>query len=671
MIKKVLLSLGMIWLSLQAEAQSVIASQNFSTGLGNWTSTDVNGSGTKWLRKTGAVSTPSYGNFNFKSPGVSNGYVLAVADNDPPAPINTELTSPAINCSSHSYVGLSFYQWLLMQYTNTVATVSVSTDNAYWTEIYNAQFNYQGANPELIELDISAYAAYQPTVYIKFKYSNTLSEIFWAVDEIQVMSLPEYDIAVKSVNTPKYTGLLNQPITVTVQNKGGKNINDLTLGYEVNGVVETQYFNNLGILPFMSQDFTFTKKAALTEVGTYNFKALSYGISAGLDYNTANDTAQSSIITLSHLPKKNILLEEFTTAPCGWCPGGTTRINKIMETESDHVIPLGLHAGFGTDAMTIPGHSTLSSSFGSGAPSAAIDRVLFEDQDEINVGLPSLASSYNSWKVKVLERKDYLQPVSIIASNTFTANTRQLSVNVNATFHGTVKGDFRINCYIVEDSVTGTGSGYNQVNYYAASPTDTNINPWYKKGNPIVGFAHRHVVRHFLGGTWGTAGIIPSTTVPDVMYSQNYNFTIPSGWNIGRLHLVPFISEYNSNFLSGKNQVLNSARMDLNGQVSIDAPEAVYISGIDEISSLNGVSVFPNPANESVTVSYQLESETKLSYDLYNMMGQLVTSVSESQVPKGTINTTLNTENLGSGIYLVSIKEAGVSVHTAKFIIER
>ncbi|MBL0310347.1 MAG: Omp28-related outer membrane protein [Bacteroidetes bacterium] len=666
MIKKLLFVSAILFLGMQTEAQTILASQNFSSALSPWSATGTD----KWVRAIGAISAPSYGKFYFRSPSASNGFAVALADGVSGG-LNTELISPAINCSAQAYVGLSFYQWGLLQYQNTVGTVSVSTDNSNWSEVFNIQDAYTGANPELIELDISSYAAYQTTVFIKFTYKNTLSEVFWAIDDIQVLGLQEYDVAVQSVNTPKHTGRLNQPIKATVQNRGGKTIFGLTLGYEVNGTLITETFNNLGMLPFAKQEFTFAAKYPITTVGTFNFQVISFGVSIGADAHLANDTAKATIISLSHLPDKNVLLEESTTAVCGWCPGGTTRINDLMQTEGDYVIPVAMHAGFGTDAMTIDEHTTLSDAFGSGAPYAAIDRILFSEEDGINVGLPSLASNYNIWKAKVQLQKNYLQPVSIIASNTFTPGTRRLNINVNAVFYGAVSGDFRINCYVVEDSVVGTGSGYNQVSYYNSSPADTTLNPWFNKGNPMVGFIHRNVVRSFLGGAWGNDSIIPDRTEDGGFYTKDYSVVVPAGWNVAHLKLVALVSNYSSDYSSGLNEVLNSVEMSLNGQVSNNAPQAVYATGIDELKALDKMNIAPNPARNMVTVSYQLESEKKISYEVYNMMGQMVISIPEARMPQGTINTTLNTENMESGIYLVSIKENGASLHTAKFIIEK
>lgn len=676
MVKNLLLIACFSFSFILSDAQTIIASQNFSSGLGNWTSVDKTSSGTvgKWTRRIGAIPSVSLGNLPFKSPTAGNGYALALADVTGGAALNTELTSPAINCSSHAYVGLSFNEWVLLKYTNTVGTVSISTDMNDWTEIHNIQFNYTGGdkNGELIELDISSYAAFQPTVYIRFTYKNTLSEYFWAVDDIKVLALPDHDVAVKSVNTPRFAGYLDQPIKATVQNRGGMPILGMTLGYAVKDTLITEHFSNLGLLPFVSQEFTFSSKLPIKQADVFDISVISYGVLSGMDNNIVNDTARNTIISLTHLPEKKVLLEEFTTARCGYCPGGATRVDRLMKTESDYCIPVSIHAGsVGNDAMTIPEHITLSNAFGSATPAAAIDRILYPEQDEVNIGLPSLFSTYNPWKIYVMERKEVLQPVAIQASNTFNPSNRQLNVTVNATVYGEIKGDYRINCYIVEDSVTGTGTGYNQLSYYNAQPADTSLNPWYKKGNTILNYPHRNVTRHFLGGAWGSSGVIPATTTPGATYTQNYNYTIPSTWNLSRVTLVPFVTRYSSNYSSGINEVMNAIVMNLNDQANTEVTASVYPTGIKETTSLSGVQVYPNPTSDMVNITFQSEKATKLSFEIYNIMGQMVDHAPEAWVPAGTVNTTFNTQRLESGVYMVSIKDSGAPVHSSRFIIER
>src|SRR5207302_40583 len=66
-------------------------------------------------------------------------------------------------------------------------------------------------------------------------------------------------------------------------------------------------------------------------------------------------------------------LEEFSTAPCGFCPDGDLVAAALIKSYPK-VIWVTHHAGFGTDSMTVPQSVTLANAFTTFAPGAAIDR---------------------------------------------------------------------------------------------------------------------------------------------------------------------------------------------------------------------------------------------------------------------------------------------------------
>jgi hypothetical protein len=71
-------------------------------------------------------------------------------------------------------------------------------------------------------------------------------------------------------------------------------------------------------------------------------------------------------------------------------------------------------------------------------------------------------------------------------------------------------------------------------------------------------------------------------------------------------------------------------------------------AGINELSTLNsGFEMFPNPANENITV--QTHKTTTL-IEVTDMLGRVITS----NVPSGGI-TTINTAAFAEGVYLVRV----------------
>jgi hypothetical protein len=391
--------------------------------------------------------------------------------------------------------------------------------------------------------------------------------------------------------------------------------------------------------------------------GAHNIVVTASAPNNGSENNLANNSASKAVTALSGLPVKHALIEEFTTAVCQYCPRGTTEMNNILANHNN-VIGVALHAGYGTDAMTIADHSTVANAFTSGAPSAAIDRVLFTGEEEVGV-------STNVWETYAVQQTATITPVSIIADNTYNPNTRELTVNASARFYGPISDNFRINCYIVEDSVTGTGSGYNQVNAYNTSSTSE----WYQKGNPIVGFAHRHVCRQMLGGAWGSASSIANPTTDGGLYTKQYTYTLPQTWNESRVQLVVLVQHY-SNTATDR-QVLNALELHLNSADSTAVTPSTN-TGVSELATnVASIALYPNPATDAVNLTYSLKNAATVSFEVFNVIGQNMQTIRPTELAQGDYRTTINTTDLKNGVYFVAVKEGNKVVNTLKFVINK
>jgi hypothetical protein len=78
-------------------------------------------------------------------------------------------------------------------------------------------------------------------------------------------------------------------------------------------------------------------------------------------------------------------------------------------------------------------------------------------------------------------------------------------------------------------------------------------------------------------------------------------------------------------------------------------------TGVAENKTATSVNVYPNPANASTNVNFNLVSEGIVKIEVVNMLGQVVsTQVSKTLAP-GEQNIELNTSNIQTGAYLVNI----------------
>ncbi len=71
-----------------------------------------------------------------------------------------------------------------------------------------------------------------------------------------------------------------------------------------------------------------------------------------------------------------------------------------------------------------------------------------------------------------------------------------------------------------------------------------------------------------------------------------------------------------------------------------------------EIQTIDAV-LFPNPCNENITLNFSAPLKTNSIADIYNVTGQLISSV---QLQKGQTMLALNTVSFSSGIYIMTIR---------------
>ena len=78
---------------------------------------------------------------------------------------------------------------------------------------------------------------------------------------------------------------------------------------------------------------------------------------------------------------------------------------------------------------------------------------------------------------------------------------------------------------------------------------------------------------------------------------------------------------------------------------------------------------YPNPVTSATSVKINVLKESGLSLDIFNLTGKLVNTYDLGNLPKGIHDVTINTEDLGSGIYFYSLK-TGQGRITKKMIVQ-
>lgn len=94
------------------------------------------------------------------------------------------------------------------------------------------------------------------------------------------------------------------------------------------------------------------------------------------------------------------------------------------------------------------------------------------------------------------------------------------------------------------------------------------------------------------------------------------------------------------------------------------------IAGKKELPQRLSLFIVPNPFNSTITINYHFTSASKISLDVFDMMGHLVSALVNEDKETGEYTTLWNGENMPSGIYFVRLK-AGDRTITKRAILIR
>lgn len=338
-------------------------------------------------------------------------------------------------------------------------------------------------------------------------------------------------------------------------------------------------------------------------------------------------------------PEKYVVVEEKTGTWCGWCPYGTVAFANLEEDEPNF-IGIAIH---NSDPMEVSSYDDASASlpgFG-GYPYACADRV---EGDHAFYAPDGFAARENE------------TPVASISA-TGIVDGDQLEIKILATFTEAQSGDWRLAGVVVEDGVTGTGSGYAQANYFPGSGYELTGagKVWHEEPNPVPAaeMVYDHVARALGDDEWeGVDASLPATIEADVNYWYSYYVDLDPSWDLNNLHVVGMLVEPSG--------AINNAGKGNVGTV-----------GIEEEAPANNfaITAYPNPANNFVNMSIELKEAAQVKVEVVNMLGAVVSTIETQNLAAGTHYNELNTADLTEGIYFIktTVNEA---VEMTRFVVQ-
>lgn len=288
-----------------------------------------------------------------------------------------------------------------------------------------------------------------------------------------------------------------------------------------------------------SDESTSDEKTVTTDPTTYGattsipitFKA---GSTEGTSINTltitkVNGKANTSktpsvtgkVITASNMTSwpRNVLIEEFTTENCGYCPDAAAGLSSFMTTYPDLASRTAVachHSGYYDDWLTIDASLSYEWFYNGStyAPAFMWDRYTANGDTPVE-SRPSNAAGY---KAKVESRIADPSYANIELSADFNSDKSAISVTADCERSWEFSRDpARITLFLTEDNITAKSQS-------GASGT----------------FIHQHALRA-VNETWGS----PLEWNADKA-QYTYTFNVNKDWKTDDLKVIAFISEYNS-----------------------------------------------------------------------------------------------------------------------------
>jgi hypothetical protein len=167
-----------------------------------------------------------------------------------------------------------------------------------------------------------------------------------------------------------------------------------------------------------------------------------------------------------------------------------------------------------------------------------------------------------------------------------------------------------------------------------------------------------------------------SDTIDPYFY---YNYNLDSVWSLPQV-LFPHNKSSNSSLYSDNNNILHCV-VDCSPSTGISLLNYTYftprvsVEGTDYYPQEFKCSLYPNPFNSNINISYMLITGGNSTIYIYNIKGEIVKSFKFNNIPSGEYKvcwdgTNQSGKEVSAGIYFVSL-EVGGEVITKKIILLR
>lgn len=473
-------------------------------------------------------------------------------------------------------------------------------------------------------------------------YPANAQASFWVDDvsyEYTPYTLPSLNAGITSFTIP--TGIVGQGKTPSVQirNLGQTNIQSFDLKVKYNNDSIVKNITGLNIASLATYNVNFTELITLAE-GTNVASAIISNVNGNANDGDANDDQKTwSLSPVKAAEGKMIFAEEATGTWCQWCPRGAVFMDYMEDNYKKYFAGVAVH---NNDPMVYTEYDLAVSQFVPGYPSVIMDRITTIDPSDME--------------------PDFLQkvttaPVGITRNGaTYDPATRTLKVSLSTTLNQDIAGNYKMTCVLTEDSVTGTGSGYNQANAYAGG----NFGPmggYELLANPVPAnrMVYDHVARIISPSFTGYENAFGVSADSGQTITHTLTFTLPASWEVQHLNIIGVLIDENN--LTSNASKTTVAEAIANGYVNGTEIGGNFV-GLEKLSGPDAIRLAPNPSNGTSNVLIDLTKNANVEVEVYSITGALITKKEYGSL-QGAYQLPINVSDLNDGIYLVNVKVDG------------
>lgn len=543
------------------------------------------------------------------------------------------MCSHAITLNGAPHLWMQYDSYFLRDTSNgktECGRIEVAADGGSWNIVHYTEADSSGFRTWYVDLSAFANAS---NIKVGFRYSDSNETMRgWLIDNVKVFVPKSHDLALLAV-TPtdsmlRYTDA-NDPVTIGGQafNYGIDTIHDFTAKYTLNNsATVSRTFTGLNIAPFTSYDFTFLTPEHTPGVGLYPLKMW---VETAGDNFPSNDTVHSDLRGMLFKPYKKLVIEQGTGTWNKWGPRDAVFMNTLatMATTLDaDVCQIAVHDN--NDPMRVEDYQT----FVFNLKYYYVPYFLFDRRE--NVPPDSFYSTF-------LRERYYFGFADIdMDFSPIGSHYYYMTATVKPAID--LSGDYRVAIILTEDGVTGPSPDYDQRNAYTGGGYGP-MGGYENKPDPVPAsdMTYNFVARGAYPAPDGTAGLLPVMMYAGGSYPVTTTIDMNGPWDPTKLKAIALLVRYSDSTI-------------LNGNHFVVPPLAVA----NIAAPVSTLSLYPNPAKDYTTLSYDLKRNENLTVYVTDVAGKILFQTPSTSTTSGKHELSIPVSNLSNGLYIVTLQTA-------------